>query len=329
MIINEEETEIESTLQSTYQIISGHRNQLQITSDNDQERELLEVSIEIKDRLLDFRSAHRQDDWRATLESENKFYEIVKDYEAQGGHFPISDEELTESYAMNEELLDRDIPKEHDSYSIATPNYMMQVFNWLSTYGIFILLLVFLGSILTREYENRSARLLFTQPIKRINLIISKMAVSFFVFLISIVGILLFTFVISTFFGEEGSFNYPILIHTSDGIAFISIISYLTKSLLLVTVAFILFFSYYFLLSLLFKNTVMAMLALLISIILVNLINDILLDYISGWFNPFMNLFVHEAIVNQSTFLWYEGIFAAILLSSILIWLSKLLIKRQ
>src|SRR5690625_7519096 len=69
----------------------------------------------------------------------------------------------------------------------------------------------------------------FTQPIKRANIIIAKFFAAVIAYVITLAVILLTTYIIPTFFGHDGSFEYPIFININEQLQAINIAKYISN----------------------------------------------------------------------------------------------------
>src|SRR5699024_422469 len=104
---------------------------------------------------------------------------------------------------------------------------------------------------------------------------------------------------------NKGTFDYPILMTLNDEIAFITIFEYIVYGLTLLTVLMFFVIALYLLCSLLFKQTIIALLILFV-VLLTGYVTTASLSI--AWINPFRNLFPEGVILHQNNSLWYEGI---------------------
>lgn len=325
----EESKEIEGHLQSTYQAINEHREELKINSDDEKGQQLLDISLSMRDEIFSLRSAHNQSDWKEKLTSENRFFQLVEDYQENGGNFPISEEKLSESQAFNQRLLSKNISPQLNTYSLATPNFIKELADWYFIIGIPLLMLFFVGGIMTNEYERHTIRFMFTQPFSRASLILTKGIIGLLLYSAIIVCAFLVSYIISNYFGHTGTFDYPVLIHQGEEISFITISEYLWTSFILLSVTVLMCLSFYLFLSLLVKHTLGTIILFVMTLIIGRIINDWIPNVEFGWLNPFRNLFINESIINQSVNDWYVGIPIALVVAIGFIFLSYKMLTTQ
>ena len=154
----------------------------------------------------------KTDDWESKLTLQNEILMQTVEYKEEGGDHPLSYKEISHTLALNQKLLDEGIMPEHETYSIAWPNFMKQVVDLFISLGALIIILLLIGETLSSEFENHLINLLFTQPLKKTQIIMSKFWSSVILYLFTTVILLASTMVIGFVFGEKGTFNYPLLI---------------------------------------------------------------------------------------------------------------------
>lgn len=279
------------------------------------------------DQLYDLAAVASTDEWERKLALQNEIYTHTIAYTNGGGDNPLSFKEISNRIALNEQLIKEGIQPEHATYSITMPNFMKQIVDLFIHFGALIILLLMIGETLASEYEQHSISLLFTQPLKKTQIIMSKFwsAVVLYVFMTGLV--LLATAVIGLLFGEKGTFNYPVLIERDGAIEFINLTSYMSKGILLVSVVIIMVIPLYLLYSLLLKQT-LATLAVLLGTLLVGYgISIFLSGPIFTWLNPLSNLLPSEMILNQNGQVWYQTVPISIILIILFYWIARRKIK--
>src|SRR5699024_1933354 len=181
----------------------------------------------------------------------------------------------------------------------------------------------------TSEYENNSIRLLFTQPLKRTHIITSKFATAFLTYLCICLILVISTFAIGTFFGEKGTFDYPIIMEINDSIHFISIFEYISRSFIVMSVLILFIISLQLLFSILFKHTILSLFVSAMTLIAGYGITVFVTWDLSGWVNPFQYLMTKETLVIQHTASWYQSIPITLVVSIILFVITIQHVKRS
>lgn len=307
-IVKEENKRIDSQSKASQANARAHRIALENDPENEEQLKLQKMNSEIRDQLYELIGIASSKDWESKLTLQNEIYANTLAYKKEGGDFPLSDKEIRESIAMNEKLLKEGIPPEHAVYSMALPNFMKQIVDLFIHFGAFILLILIIGESLSGEYENHSINQLFTQPLKKTKIIMSKFWSAVLLYIVMLGVVLSSALLIGFAFGKKGSFNYPVLLEKNNAIEFTTISSYMTKGLLIVSVAIIMVIALYLLYSLLFKQTLATLAVLLLTLAAGYFISTFVTWGPFSWFNPFANLLPSNMILLQNDHLWYQAI---------------------
>ena len=182
--------------------------------------------------IRDWELAIRSHDWQAIPKIEQKFLQTIVQQNSYGFEYgEFKEGELELLIAKNDILVEHNLPYEDEIYSTTIPNFMKSAStSFLSLYGILILILI-LGDRLGVEIENQTIKTIYTQPIKKWRIILSKLgSMMIAVFFALVVFVLACILIPLAFGGLAGSFSYPQLVLASDGFTYISIGNYLIKS---------------------------------------------------------------------------------------------------
>lgn len=318
-IENEYMESIEQQLSHVYSNHSIHTNNLDLNPDDEQEKSLLNLTEQMREVLYEIRAANREGQWQQQLLAENDYLELQETYKTEGGQSTFSDTEIQKNIALNQKLLDENIPPEHNQYSLAYPNFMKQIVDLFTSFGAVILLLLLIGDIMTTEFEAHQINLLLTQPIKKGHLLFSKFTVSFFAYLIVSSILLLITYLTGKIFGEGGTFQYPVLIEKNGIIEFVPISQFIGIELLLFTFVIFMYISLLLLFSVLFRHTLGAITTTALMIALGYYIGNVFTPFMDPRWNPFRNIIPHDVILYQQNSYWYETI-PILLITSFLIY---------
>lgn len=317
LIAKEERQAIDAQIRTSQANGRAHILMLEKNPEDEKQKELQSVNLQIRDPLYDLASTYSYENWEENLKVQNKIWRTTLDYKELGGESPFSRGEIIQKITLNEELLKQGIRPEYAAYSIATPNFMKQVVDIWIFGGALILLVLLVGEILSSEYEGHSINLLFTQPFKKMFIVMGKFGSAFILYVFALIITLLTAVIVSFLFGDKGSFSYPILIEKNHSMEFVSIGQYMTKGLVITTSLILLVIALILLYSLYLKRTMSTITALLgtfaIGYVLTAFIHWNSLD----WLNPFLNMLPNDLILVQNGRTWYEAIPVTLLLTGI------------
>ncbi|SHG30002.1 ABC transporter permease [Ornithinibacillus halophilus] len=309
---------------------SGYTSQLERLGNNEEVEMKQELNLTVLNLARELRNVMAtEDDWKTELTVENRLLVAISEYKATGEDYPISDEDISHRIAMNHTLLDLEIPPEFEHYSTAFPNFLKQVVDLFISYSGLIIVLLLIGEIMTREFENRSINLLFTLPLNRTKLILGKyfsalLTSVFTFFFIIAVGAL-----IGKLFGAEGSFAYPVLIEKEGHLYYMSTMDYLQFVVLLFAIMLLFVIALYIYYSLVFKHLLASLLAIIATLIGGYQLGNFINWTPFAWVNPFQYTIPKEAILYQNEHLFYQGISVTLLATLLLVVISILRIKRN
>ncbi|MBD7985390.1 ABC transporter permease [Sporosarcina sp. Sa2YVA2] len=307
-IEKEEKEQIANQTKASQANSRVHRIALENSPEDEEQLKLQKMNSEIRDQLYELNGIASSDDWQRKLTLQNEIFANTLVYKNEGGDFPLSEKEIHTSTTLNEKLLKEGIAPEHDIYSVAMPNFMKQIVDLYIHFGAFVLLILVIGESMSGEYENHSINQLFTQPLKKTWIVTSKFWSSVLLYVIMTGTVLLSAGLIGLLFGEKGTFNYPMLIEKNNAIEFITISSYMTKGILLVSVAILMVITLYFLYSLLFKQTLATLAVVLLTLAGGYFLSNFVTWGPFSWFNPFANLLPGDMILQQNDQMWYQAI---------------------
>lgn len=306
-IQQERETYILSSIREAQRNINQLQQTILNNPSDEKAKEQVDQMGEIVNTLYELRTIFNTDNWQQELKIENKFLMQVQAYTADGGEFPLLNDQINKTLAINAEHLATDIEPQHDNYSKALPNFLKQTVDLLINFGVIAIILIMVGDTLTAEFKQRSINFLYTQPLKKRTIIRSKFWSAFVIYVIVMIFSLIVASCIPLLFGELGSFSYPVLIEQNGVFSFISIKEYLIFALISVTVVILFVLAICLFVSSLFKHTFIS-LPMTVVILLggYTLFNKLSLSNIE-WINPFQYLLTNVTIT-EIGYDWYEGI---------------------
>lgn len=326
-IQKEARQKVDELLEISYGNSRVHNAILKDDPENEEEQERLLINSSMVNTLYEMRSMIESDDWQSKLALENQYLNRLIEYKETEGEHPLTFREIHHMIALNEKLIAENIPPEHETFSIALPNFMKQLVDLYVNLGAVLIVVLLVGDILASEFENRSANLLFTQPLKRTHIITSKFLSSIIVYLLTTFVMFIAAYFIGLFFGEKGTFEYPLIAEKNEVVGFMTISEYMTLSLLVTTVTVVLIISLCLLFSLLFKNILPTLFALLVILVLGYFLTVFVSWNPLAWFNPFQYLLPEEIILFQNGNVWYQGIPIIIVLTLVLYLVARQMVK--
>lgn len=256
--------------------------------------------------LFQMRSNIKSEDWESRLYLEIDYLNKLTEFQASGGQFPITSKEIKDRIITNNHLLAKGIPPEHETYSIAPPNFMKQTVDFLATAGVVILLLLAIGDLLTSEFENRSLHFLFSQPLKKSSIIHAKVWSSILIYLILLIVMLTTSWLVSTLFGSKGTFDYPILIENNQGPAFLPLHQYIPALLALISAVALLVIGLTMSWSLIVKNSLATLFGVLVTMVVFYAVTSITL--IPSYINPFQYVLPINSLLDQPEYAWWSAV---------------------
>ena len=326
-IEKEESQKIETYIAASQANNRMLQNTLDAGSDDEERlKHLLSVNSQMLEVLYQSREILQTEDWQTKLQLENEFLSYVTEYKNAEGDYPLTIGEIDQIIALNQKLLQENIKPEHKTFSQAMPNFLKVVVSLLINLGAIVIILLFVGDILSSEYEQHSIGLLLTQPLNRLSIITSKLISSILIYAILIYTAFAIAILVGLTFGMEGTFNYPILIEKSNEFQFISIQDYINQSLIIICVFGLALISLTLLISLLLKHT-LATFFVLLGILLTGYVITFIPWNALFWVNPFQYVLAEDMILNQNDKVWYQGIPATILLAFVCLVISLRKIK--
>lgn len=326
-IEREERLQIESLLDTAFGFSSVHRAILDDDPDDEEEHERMVINSNNVDILFEMRSLIASEDYQQKLAMENELYAGIEAYVVAGGEPLLPPDEMEHSMALNQKLMDEDIKPQHDSYSLALPNFMKQVIDLFISFGAIVIVVLVIGDKLSAEYENRTINLLFTQPLHKQRIITSKFISAFAIYIVITVILIAAAALVGWIFGEPGTFAYPLTAEINHAIYYMTIGEYIVLALILVSATILLIISLYMFFSLLFKQTLPTLFVLLITIVGGYAITAFIpLDFLY-WINPFQYVIGQEAILFQNDRVWWQGLPVIVVLSVILFLVSRQKVK--
>ncbi|MDV2583453.1 ABC transporter permease [Alkalibacillus haloalkaliphilus] len=215
--------------------------------------------------------------------------------------FPIHEgTELT----VYDEVFDSEIDEEaaHMASNIHSSSgfyFLYRLFEMLLTvFGAAFFLFLF-GNVMTREGlgQNGPIHFLYTQPIRRGTVFVSKVITIALVSLLTVLGVVVFSLLLGTVFDRLGAWDYPVLIYEPEfQFSFMPMGAFLLWSALLFLMVLVFCYAWLFLFSVLARRTSIAI-GLTLAVVFLGVQFN---DQIIGAYNPFLYFDVYEIITLET-----------------------------
>ncbi|MGL4521907.1 MAG: ABC transporter permease, partial [Bacilli bacterium] len=149
------------------------REQLKTHSNDDSERRLSTGELLFEDINTLIKHIENRE-WKKELEAEIKVYENAIKYKELKGSFKNSNQEMKDTMELNKKLLEVNLPKEDDELSIQPMIFMEKISSLVfNGFGFYLLTLLFCY-LITKEFEERNMRWIFTLPIAKSKYVLVK-----------------------------------------------------------------------------------------------------------------------------------------------------------
>ncbi|MGP4072930.1 ABC transporter permease subunit [Piscibacillus sp. B03] len=215
--------------------------------------------------------------------------------------FPIHNfSELT----VYDEVFDSEIAEEiaHDFSNIHSSTgvyFLYRLFEmFLTVFGAAFFLFLF-GNVMTREGlgQNGPIHFLYTQPVRRESVYVSKVITIAMLSLLTVVGVGLFSLLLGVVFDRLGAWDYPVLIYEPEfQFSFMPMGIFLLWSALLFLMVLVFCYAWLFLFSVLARRTSIAIGLTLAVVFLGVQFNDLIV----GTYNPFLYFEVYDIITLET-----------------------------
>ena len=257
------------------------------------------------------------------LQFENDVYRMAMTYKEIEGPFSLGQTEMDETILINEELLRLGLKKEDFDLSIEGAIFLKKVMNLVITPIGFLLVLLILGTFITREFEDHNAQLIFTLPIPKWKYVMTKFSSFFIIFIFWITLVISLAYLLPAIFSQADNnvFTYPLLTKADQ----LTTIGIYVKEGTLIAICFALFAVALLLcLSFFIRNTIITYVALFIF-------------FIGGWMmtsndvTHFINPFVYQEIDSVLIALptYYPGGLAVLIISALVLLLLTIIVTEK
>lgn len=261
----------------------------------------LEIGVSLQKQLNELISFIEKGAWQEELQQEIVVYKTAIAYKDARGNYTMSNADMEDEIRINERLLALQLAKEDRSRSIQPPLFMKQMVSLILNPFGFIILLVLVGTVVTREFEDYNIQMIYTYPIPKWRYVLIKFTGMLTVGVLWISIIFFVSYLLPSLVSEprENSFKYPLLLATGE---ILDVDTYVKAALLYSAGVLCFVVAAVTLIGFLFRQTIIS------SIVVVAI-------FIGGWmgtrngldrfWNPFTYVSENEAILTRSAY--YPG----------------------
>lgn len=198
------------------------------------DKEMYEILFQIIYLLEDENTAKEQKDEEARLSIQQERLKLQLEYIEMGGERWENEPNIKDKINYNEWLIKNHLTivnLEHGQQGFYFIYYLLN--HWMQFFLIGIIGLFFFD-FLSTEYEKKTYRLLFTQPISKGKFFLRKYATALLIIFSLLFIFLLISFILASLIYEgTGSLNYPISVYSAQGVKLIPLSQLFIQSLTL------------------------------------------------------------------------------------------------
>ncbi|MGL5068002.1 MAG: ABC transporter permease [Sarcina sp.] len=221
--IKEALTNIESELK----IFPDNQNLKNIKSDYEKDLSLLEKMI-IAYSKNDFQSY-----LKCKIELDKKLLLNIENNNVLSGE---SIDDIKQTIKINTTLLEKNIAPINTNLSMEGFNFIRLFLNSPISIIIAILIIVLSADSMSSEFDSNTYKLLFTQPISKIKILLSKMLATLIMVYSIILGIIFMFFLILGFKNGFGNINYPLPFYNNGSVDVIEMGNFIGFELILLVI---------------------------------------------------------------------------------------------
>ncbi|MGL5152479.1 MAG: ABC transporter permease subunit [Clostridium sp.] len=287
---------INSDIESIEVAIKGVDLEQVNQSDNEKLREIRNGYEKDLNLLKEKREGFNLEDTKKYLISSIEYdKKLVKEVESGEIIYGGDLEELKNNIKINEILLDKNIKPINGSSAMEGFNFIRLFLNNPISILIAILIILLSGDIVSSEYDNNTYKLLFTQPVSKNKIVVSKIISTLLLVLTIVFGIIGVIFITLGVTRGFGTINYPVEFY-GESLEFISIGDLIVYELLLLIMIIVFLTLIAILISTLTKNTTSSISLSIILVVATYMMSSKGLIKAVSHLNPFIYLDISDVI---------------------------------
>lgn len=231
---NSEITSMDLEMESIKNSLTHVENEIIRLPDNEKLKQMKTSSEEDLKLLKGMKIAYSSNDMNKYLEYKiQKDSKLVDDIESGFVISELNTEEMKRNIEINTVLLNEGIDPIFTQVSMEGFNFLRLFINSPISIIIVILIIVLSADVVSSEYDSNTYKLLFTQPISKRKILLSKIISSLIMVVIIVFGIIAIVFCVLGIKNGFGSINYPTLFYDNGAIGIVPLGKFLGYGLIL------------------------------------------------------------------------------------------------
>lgn len=225
---------IDLEIQSVEDALIKTKSEIERLPDNEKLK-IINYNYEEELKLLkELKNAYSSDDFNKYLEIKIQLDKnLLVNIENGSVISSQTPNEINQNIELNTILLEKGIKPIYTSVSMEGFNFIQLFLNSPISILIVIFIIILSADIVSSEFDSNTYKLLFTQPISKINILLSKVIATLIMVSITLFGIILICFLTLGFKNGFGVINYPIQFYNNGITEYISIGKFILFELVL------------------------------------------------------------------------------------------------
>ena len=229
-----EGTSIDLEIQSVEDALIKTKSEIKRLPDNEKLKIINNNYEEDLNLLKKQKNAYESDDFNKYLESKIQLDKnLLSNIENGNAISPQTSQEVNQNIELNTLLLEEGIKPIYTSVSMEGFNFIQLFLNSPISILVVIFIIILSADILSSEFDSNTYKLLFTQPISKVNILLSKVVATLIMVSITLFGIITIYFLALGFTKGFGSINYPIEFYNNGVTEYITIGKFILFELVL------------------------------------------------------------------------------------------------
>ncbi len=213
-VLSSNKTYEQSNLESAQQELILLKSELERLKDNKDAVTHLKKNIEDAELKIDLKSgiiqAMNTNDWRKQLKLQIELDEVLLRQVKAKQIIGPSENELLKNISKNKYLSERDIKPIVESFSMESLNFIRLITKDIFPLVLAIFIFILCSDVVSKEFEEGTYKILFTQPISRKKVLLAKFLTYYLVTLLLVLSMVLIIFLLLGLTKGFGDLNYPI-----------------------------------------------------------------------------------------------------------------------
>lgn len=217
-------TSIDLQIDSIEDALNNIENEIIRLPDNEKLKKIKSSYEQELNLLTDIRKAYINNDFNKYLESKIQLDKnLLINIKSGDIISPYDPKEIEQRIEVNTILYEEGIKPIYTSVSMEGFNFIKLFLNNPISIIIVILIIVLSGDVVSSEFDSNTYKLLFTQPISKKRILLSKILTTLIMVNIILFGIIAICFCVLGFINGFGSINYPVQFYNNGIVEYISI----------------------------------------------------------------------------------------------------------